>query len=59
MTKKDLIEKTKEFVAKGYGDGLGCSHWFWAMQFTHRKKTQIILYERVIDLLAEAVLSRN
>lgn len=58
MDKKDLINKTKDFVAEteGYEDGILGTRWEYAMQLTHRRKKQIIMHERVIDLLAEAAL---
>ena len=53
MEWKEIVNKTKDYIAKhnGFEEGILGSSWNFAMQITHRKKSQIELYEAVIHAL--------
>ena len=53
MEWKDVVDKTKNHIAKinGFKEGVLGSSWNYAMNITHRKKSQIELYDAVIAAL--------
>ncbi len=54
------IDKIKEFVAKINGfDNLFGTHWNTAMQYTHRRKKQIELYEEVLKMMDDYLNSQK
>lgn len=61
MSTIEIIEKAKTKVAlrNGYDKDLFGSPWEDAMQFNHRKKKQLDLYEQVIEEIAVSLNSEN
>ncbi len=53
MNKEQIIAQIKEDVAEaaGYTNEVFVSRWQYAMMLTHRTKQQLVLYERVIDVV--------
>ena len=52
------VDSAKEIVAKnnGFEEGILGTSWNYAMKLTHRKKTQIDLYEAVLSFMAQVII---
>jgi hypothetical protein len=50
---EEIVKRTKNYIAKlnGFEEGVLGSSWEYAMQITYRTKSQIKLYDAVIDAL--------